>query len=521
MDSFYHERIAGGITIALAIVAAIWVGLAVNDDAPRAAINTTVAVAAVGWIVAARSRWWAVFPAFVAFGGIFFVGFKLRLHELGLVICGAALLPHLIGRFTERLQHRRPLPAAFVLLCGYIVLHALYSFARFKLDGGGGGTGNMARSYMNALWPLIFGFLFYTFGESRWCRLALNLLLLGAFLRVVVGLLRAFDVPFWYIPGLNFVALGAAEGMGGTNDLRTSGFLLGTAALAASLVPQGSIARLLKLFLFALGAGALVLGGGRVLFVSFGLVILLTLLLYRQFLALAAFALAGISLVYVLNTDLHRLDFLPDNIKRTLSVLVISEQRSSFAGLTTLSDEYHERLGEEGLQRWSQHPGTIVFGNPIKPIDSDYGQQSTVYQVTLQRLVDNAARTGSYESALWSVLAVFGVIGALLWTWLTLRLTRGFIPRLWRERIASPYHAILYLCLVQFAVLAGFCWISGSYPGLELALAFIGRGAIEDHEAAIAARETAETAAASAPVDAAPFFDPFAPASTHNPPTTS
>src|SRR5262249_39944192 len=145
------------------LVSALVLGSALGSDDYLLVILATASLFAAIWIVMSGERWWVPMGFGLGIGGWFFVPFKLYPHELALALCGMAILPRIPFKSIGLRRKRPQLPKVFYILFLYLLVH----FAVAAVRGwDSGGLGNIARAYLNALWPFIIGLAVYLYGST-------------------------------------------------------------------------------------------------------------------------------------------------------------------------------------------------------------------------------------------------------------------------------------------------------------------------------------------------------------------
>jgi hypothetical protein len=121
---------------------------------------------------------------------------------------------------------------------------------------------------------------------------------------------------------------------------------------------------------------------------------------------------------------------------------------------------------------------TFLFGNRLLPFDEQFSADSASVFVKMRI----AASMGYYESGLWTILAVLGVAGGVLYILVFVGLLRPIIRPLLQHRICDYTHAFYFLAAAGTAVWLTFSWIAGHFPSQELLMAVIARAAYEDQK---------------------------------------
>lgn len=468
------HQIAIWLIIILAIIAAPFLGYAAADQGLAVTIFFGGIVFAFIWTFTVKDRWWVPFPAALVFSGSFWVGFSIPAHELALLICILPLILSLMTRWTGPIYGRTKIAPAIHLLTLYLVAHWIGSLTYNGLHQMGGG-GNVTRRYMTAFWPLILFYFFYFFGKSQHLKQALILMYLAAAARVGMGVFGYFAPGFYYIPGINYILPA-----GNAGDLRTSGLILSQLSLCFFFLNSRFRYRFLNFNLFFLGAISVAFGGGRgSLIVLFFLIFFWTVIYRKPIFLLLTAMIIGV-LVGTINSNPEYINSMPPNAQRTLSILLISDKGLVVQQGTSVSDRWHARLMEAGRKRWLESAGSIFVGNGVRPFDSSFWDKSQSGDAYFESMLEIASQTGSYESGLWTVLAIFGAFGLLLYANTFYFLLKGPTKSLLQNRIVDQNHAFYFMALFQTVTWIVFCWGQGSFPSLELMLALLSKAAYDD-----------------------------------------
>jgi len=423
------------------------------------------------WTFLARDAWWVIMPVCLSFGGFFYFGFKILLHEVGLLLC----LPPLILSLAVRSRPgvvRSPVPRFGYALLAYLLAHLAVSIYLAKMHSLSG-TGHILRVYTHALWAVAFLILFHRFGKTTLIKQAFTLMYFTALTRIALGLIVFFFPAFLYIPGVNFILPATAVGFA---DLRTSAMLFAPLNLCCAAMSTSLLRRSFHI-LMVLAAGALTLmGSGRAAFLMFcAMPLLLALLRGRRGLMLTFLALLLAGALY-LNLNPQILYNSPEPVRRTLSALVVHSPYHDVHREVRLSNRWHFGLGRLGRQNWLASPWSFLFGNRIYPFSEDYFASTS----NMDARMEIAARIGAYESGLWTILAVLGLVGVLLYAGLFGKLLRGLAGEIRRHGIADHTHAFYFLALSSAITWFLFCWIWGHFPSEQLLFAAIAHAAYED-----------------------------------------
>ncbi len=472
-----HRKVIEGLAVLAFVGIAVYLlKIAAEGDWGRLAM-WSLALGIVFWTFASGEAWWMLLPAALGLGGTLNLGFKVYTHELALAISMLPLVPLLAFRKNKVIE-RAPLPKSLYLLLALLLVHTSVSLyaANLQTDTG---IGSIVRTYVRALWPLVFAIPFFRYGSTRHLRVALTLLYVGSFVRCALGVVGYF-FPRVASPTTTFLLPGIySEGV----ELRESGLWLVYTSLAfVSLYPQ-SPRRFMHWAMAGLAGWFVVIGGSRVSLGMFCLIPLLWAAVQRRFVLLTSLVLLVISTLVAVNLNPNLLYQFPERFQRTLSILVMDSPFHELHRSVEGSNEWHYGLMQIGYQKWTQSPATFVFGNRVLPYREPSQEGPFAFFTTMQ----TAAGLGYYESGLWTVLAVLGVAGLLLYAGVFIGLLRPVVPALVRQGIRDTPHAFYFVATAGLIVWACFAWIAGHFPSEPLFMAVIARAAYEDGQRTAAA----------------------------------
>jgi hypothetical protein len=411
------------------------------------------------WAFIARDRWWIPLPVAITFGGGFYYGFKIQIHEMALLICLFPLVLALATRWQGAITGRSKVPASVSMLVIYLILHWIGSLTYNQLMGLGG-IGNVSRYYMNAFWPFILFYAYYYFGNSKYTKAALTLMYVANIGRVLIGVYTVYDPGFIYIPGLNFFPAAA----GGSSDLRNAAYAMATLSAIHFCLYRGFILRLINGSVFLASFPLLVLGGGRLSIVLLMLMVLGLSILYRKILLITLFGVAVSTLVTILNLNPTLIEDVPKIMQRSLSGLILTEKHNlEVKQGTEISDQWHYRLQAEGRKRWLHSLPSILVGNGFRPyVEEDFAQGN------FEDMLKTAILTCSYESSLWHMLTAYGLIGCVLYFNVVYFFAKNCFLRLWKNKISDVENAFSYMLIQSVISWIMLCPFAGTVPSGEI-----------------------------------------------------
>lgn len=467
----FLARLPYYIALTIGLAGALFLGAALGSDDYLTVILTAVFLFSSIWIIMSGERWWVPMGFALGIGGWFYIPYKLYPHEMALGLCGMAILPRIPFKSTGLRRDRPRLPKVFFLLFGYLLIHYLVALGR---GWDGGGLGNISRAYLNALWPFIFGLAFYLYGSSRLIGAALRGMYLALLIRMSFGFINYFVEENYVIPLINYTI--------DPQDLRASGTMLVILSSLMLIATRGAIARVGHALVAVAAAFACLVGGSRAQIVALLLYPLILCVIFRKWTQLlVSMALAGLLIVAV-NLSPLSLETLPYRVQRGLSVLIISPTVEIDVQMDVKgSDEFRRVISAEGQKRWTEDAKTLVFGTGIRRFDELATMSAMWFEMdAFTLLIQSSADVGAFETSLWTLLAVLGIVGFGLYAWLLALLSREIVAVL----ATSVLHGADYVIAAWagLALISWFFtfWLFGSYPSFEIFLGILAKGMIED-----------------------------------------
>ncbi|MBS0659702.1 MAG: hypothetical protein JSR82_15790 [Verrucomicrobia bacterium] len=475
----YYIAIFGGL------IAAMFMGSSLGAEEYSTVIFSFLTIVAVMWVVLSGEGWWLPMIFSVGIGGLFYVPFKVYPHEIALAVCGIALLPRIPFKVAGLRKDRRPLPLAYWLLLTYISIHA--SIGLFNYWGTGGG-GNVARAFMNGLWPLIFGLGFYLYGSIKLLKTGLRFLYLALVIRLTFGLVNYYFDDVFIIPGLNYTI--------DPQDLRNSGFMLVFLIPLQLITSRSPLVKAWHALTLPIAMYAWLLGGSRGQIAVAMILVFIGLLVCRRWVPLTAGTALSIIFVITINAAPSTLEGLPYRLQRAFSILIVGptvelEVQQDVKG----SDQFRSVISDEGYRRWSGSLQSFAVGVGVRPYDEAATLMAQRFEVdAFTLLIQSSADVGAYETGLWTVLAVTGVVGMALFAWLLISFSKDVVGALHAGHL---FGSELAICIWAAMAMIGWfftCPFYGGFPSFELFLGFIAKAVVEDRreeqEAALEAKAT-------------------------------
>ncbi|HEY8672009.1 MAG TPA: hypothetical protein VIL63_14290, partial [Terriglobales bacterium] len=200
----------------------------------------------------------------------------------------------------------------------------------------------------------------------------------------------------------------------------------------------------------------------------------------KRWLLLTLFAVTSLSGILLVNSQPHLLDAMPYRIARAFSILLVNENRVDIQIDVRDSNLWHKViLPQEAYRRWSDNARSIAVGTGIKkfqPLVKDwaFGTDAAYYNGQV------SADMGAYESGFWTVLAVTGAIGFVLYLVLLAQLFFRLYPRVYRSGIHDLPTGVGFWACLSIASWIAFCVPQGSYPSVEIFLSLLALAAYAD-----------------------------------------
>lgn len=467
------------ISILAGVLLAIFFGNIVGSE--NFFILMLIGLAAAGslWVVFGQKVWWVPLFFFVALGGNFYFGFKIYLHEVAVLFALAPLI-FVFCLTSGRVRYRATgYEKPVFLLCLYICIHLLACLIWNKVNGLGG-TGSVVRRYADALWPIVILLPVLLYADLKFLRWALRLMLLGAAIRVGIGLTAVFSgrEEMIYIPLINYLPPGG----GAAGDLRGAGSALTGAALVFFCLSRSLFVRAAMAPLMLVGAYSTFLGGSRLALVGLAGTFFLALMIYRKWVAMLGLAAISLVAIILVNASPETLYGLPESARRAVSGFIINDATSEALGETSQSNLWHERLAREGWNSWTENVGTILFGRGVRPFEEGAWYVFGTNDLMFEARVEQAIQTSRFEKGLWDTLCTFGVVGFALFCICIFRICSGLFPILLKRRISSPPLGLAFLAVSGCLTWLLLCWIGGSFPSYPILLGFVAMAALREEE---------------------------------------
>jgi hypothetical protein len=453
-----------------ASIAAIYVGSQIVAlPLPLLAITTSLVLLAL-WAFLAGNAWWVPILAAAMTSGVFRVGVKVTPIMAGLAIALIGLAPLIFVRGEKVLQHqRRRLPFIFYATGIFVIL-------RLSLDiiHASGERSNLIRVLIQASWPFVFCFFFHHFGSLSVARTATWLAFFFLIFRCLMALLGDFTGVPIYVPGIDFVfSLNSHDSL---ISMRTVAFSLLLVTLVLFHSVRGLIPKILLGLLVPASAVMVVMGQSR-----FNTAMMMTLPIVffawtrRFFLLFLSFSVC-LGIFSFVNVFPQSIEKLPPEAERALSGLIV--KKKVMVQDTAGSNWWHNSMHQEGFDRWTESAKTVLFGYGIRSTPDLYQQVS--FNMYPQLYVYQAANLGAYETSLWTMLGLFGVVGCGLYTCLFIYFWRQTLPYLIRRPQGTFWEALLfwgcYISLNFYLV----SYFTGDFPSFELVMIIIAADAIQD-----------------------------------------
>jgi len=421
---------------------------------------------AITWVLGSGKYWWLFFPLLAFWGGVFWVGFKVYPDEIGVLVVAAALILAMIKGHHAIMQDRSPISWAFPLLILYFILHMSISLYTAKLDLLSGG-GSIIRVYAGGLTYLVFSWLYYKFGTSKYVKAAIIIIFTVVTVRIIISLFYFYQPTLYNFSEDNLIWLYPSV------DLRGSALYQIVFSIILFYLFKSRLMKTIMVIFIILMLVLVLVGQGRVsVAMAFSAVILWMLLAKKIRLLIYLLPVLFVSIIIVYS-KMHLLSDLPLEMQRSLSF--IPGLKSQLIYSTEGSNIWHFDLLHLGFKRWTFDFTSFLFGNCIDPVGV-YQFPKLDYFVKLQI----AAGTARYECTLWMVLATLGIVGTSLYIWIFRFLFRDIIPIVRRDGIIGFNHAVYAAAIICLLLMILFGWIRGGFPTIELLLGVMAKSLYED-----------------------------------------
>ena len=473
------------------LVAAMFLGTALGSDDYLLVILASVSLFSAIWIIMSGEWWWVPMGFALGIGGYFTIPWKLYPHEMALALCGLAILPRIPFKPAGLRKYRPALPTVFFALFGYLVAQYVYSAFR---EWNTGGLGNISRAYLNALWPFIFGSAFYWYGSSKVIGAAFRAMYLALVIRMAFGFVNYYFEENFIVPLVNYTI--------DPQDLRASGTMLLILSTLMLVATRGPIARVGHAIIVLFSLGACLIGGSRAQIAALFLYPLILCVIFRRWTLLSVSTAVTGLLVVAVNLSPQTLESLPYRMQRGLSVLIVGptieiDVQQDVKG----SDEFRSVISAEGRKRWSENARTLLFGTGIRRFDENVIMAASRFELDpFTLMIQVAADVGGYETTIWTLLAVLGLVGLLLYAGLFLAFLRRILPALSGTRFAGSDFVVVAWATIYMVGVFLTCALFGGFPSFEIFLGVLALAIIQDrrtesaHIAQIEARTEAEPA---------------------------
>jgi hypothetical protein len=423
---------------------------------------------AIAWVLGSGKYWWLAFPFMAFWGGVFWIGFKIYPDEIGVLIVAVALILALIKGHRAIAQDRPPISWAFLLLISYFILHMSISLYIAKLDLLSGG-GSIVRVYATGFTYLLFSWLYYKFGSSKYIKAAIIIIFAVITIRIIISLFYFYQPTLFNLPEADLIWLYPSA------DLRFSALYQMIFSIMLLYLLKNPLMKTIIVIFIILMFVLVLLGEGRVSVIMAVFALILWLLLAKKIrLLIYLLPVLFVSIIIVLS-EMHLLSSLPLEMQRAISFIPGLESQLIYN--TEASNYWHFDLFRLGFERWASDFFSLLFGNSVDPVGV-YELLKLDYFSKLQI----AASTARYESTLWTVLATLGIVGTSLYIWIFRFLFREIIPIVWKDGIISFKHTVYAVAIICLLLMILFSWIRGGFPTIELLLGVMAKALYEDNK---------------------------------------
>ena len=468
-----HRLIEGIILILGMGIAVALLKLFMEQNLLVSGLVVTVLFTAA-WAVFSKDMWWLLVPITVCLGGILYVGFRINAYELGVLIALLASLPTMAMRRSIP-GRKYAIPFVLVALAGYVTARMMVDLYWGKMDGYQ--LGNIFRVYAMGLWPLVFAIPFILVGSTRYLKVAFWAIYVVSFLRSTLGVVGYLFPRVLSGSGIQVILPGVySEGI----ELRASALWLLYAALCAWSFSRRRVP-LFHMLMVLFAIACRFMGGSRGSLGVMLAIILIWMCVERRFVALGVFMAVVAGGIIALNVDYDLINMFSQRMQRTLSIVMVRSPFQDVHRMIEGSDEWHRQLGIIAFSRWTDSPERFLFGHRLIPFM--VGTESV--ETPFYDLVKMAADLGYYEAGLWTVLAVTGIIGGILYGCTLWKLSKPLWGWVWRGGIRNPATAFGFIALCATFLWVVFGWIVGHFPSEQIMFLLIARVAYEDQRTVV------------------------------------
>lgn len=469
-------KIVGALATVFGLATAILVAQSIGQGQYFTLVVLAIVSAGLIWTIGGLRIWW--FPIFFlpALGGMFFMGFKIYVHELAVLICMFPLVTALATNKQSLIPRRTHMRGLVVILLLYLCVHLLCCLG-FNKFMGYGGMGNVLRRYADALWPIMFLLPFLFFGNTGLIKWSLRLMLAGYLIRYVIDLYAGLSgrEEIMYIPLINYLPPSG----GSIGDLRVTGSMVAVLGIIYLCLSKGFLSRAFNILLILIGCWGTLLGGNRMALVSLAFIVVFACMIYRRYGLILLCAAIGITGLGILNSDPNLLYSMPPSVRRSASGLIYNRSLGADLGDTAPSDEWHFRLMKEGWNNWTENAFTILFGRGTRQFE-EAAWESGSGDVKFEGMIEMATATGRYEKGLWDTLCTFGIVGFAIHIAVIWMIIRDCGRAVFRYKIKNHTLGLAFMALSQCLSWILLCWITGGFPSFQIMLGLVAKVALDD-----------------------------------------
>jgi hypothetical protein len=460
------------LAVIIACAAAIYIGSHIVTFSMSGLALLTAGILIVVWTFTAGDYWWIPVLTGASIAGVFRVSFKIYPLEIAMALAILALTPLILVQKEKVLQtQRKPLPFIFYLTGIYIII-------RMSIDiiPAQGGRGNLSRLLLDASWPFIFAWLFHHFGKTSSARWAIGLAFVALTIRIGAALVGHVTEAPLYIPGINYVlSFSEDESL---VPMREVAFMLLLISLILYHSTRSILCKLSLLVVFAFTEALVIMSASRFMTLM-ALVLPVAFFMWaRKWLLILAFGGVAAGGVLFINLYPHSIEKLPEVAERALSGLIYKPGQLEIQLEAAGSDVWHSSLRAEGYRRWTLSPSTFLFGYGIRPSPDIYDTKA--FSIDQASVIEISANFASYESAFWTVVAVLGAVGFVLYALLFLHFFRELIPYFLQRPQGTLWEGLLFWGCYSIFIWYVTCNYQGTFPGLELVMIIMASDIIQD-----------------------------------------
>jgi hypothetical protein len=466
MDVNRPVMLPQAVVAALVIVVAAYLGYTIGSAEFSTLITIAVAAAILSILGFVGDYWWA--PLVLISALTFrtnFLGFMMTGLDIGVVVL-VVLLPLKLAVRRLRLVLPRLRPGkSFLLLFGYVTVHAVAIILWNKYHGVP--LKNIIKAYYSVLAPLCFYPLLLRYCNPRTVRRT------AIWTFAIYAFVIAVSVPvIWsgaFIPFLNgrYFLFDWTHASVALAAVRSYSPLLLAAMIAVWPATRSPLAQALVLAVLLVAVIGTLISASRAAMVMCLIEIAVFLVLRHKLWLLVPFIIATAGATFIISSNPDVLYDLPVPIHRALTPFNLSSHHTAVQNAALASDQWHEDLRRDSFTYWTSDLWSFLVGHGFKPWDESFntGPEFTAFYEDAKRVAIQMGRTENLFSA---VTNIFGVVGLVLYAALFWQIARTLLEAR-RAAAAHPFaKAVADFSFVTLLTSLVFALFAGGVPGINI-----------------------------------------------------